>query len=492
MESSYKQGAAFAVGAATAGKVFSFCMGLLIAWFFGAGSGTDIYFYILLTAAVLNGWLTRINADVIVPEFMHLRQSDMRGAMDFANFFIYVYLFLAVMIVFVCFFAPAKMLGLISAFPREIIAKHLIMAGLGALYFSSFFVMSFLVSLAESYKIFRIYFLAPLNALLPLILLILTRRIEAVLAGYICAYLIQIAAALIMLRFGAGWQFTPAKPQFSKKFTNNFLFHQPNNIAWAALLYAPLFMVSSAAAGMVSAVNYSRMLTDGPLDIFVDKLNNVAKVKMTTHAAARDFTAAAQTLLRTDRVILFAMIPFCVFSAVYSLDIVKLFFQRGGFTLQDARNTAAFLQIFILALPLIAAHNNLINYFAALRIIKEITPRYFVLAIIFTAVFIIAIAKLGAFAYPAVFLALYLALMFMNIFTAAQFAPSANYGRHMLRALKLLLLSIAACAAVYICCGNYFESSFLNLLLNGSLFVALNTALLFVAGCIKQFKQDLG
>ena len=76
----YKKGAAFSVLLTVIGKVFSFLSSLLLAYYFGADSATDVYFYLILISALLNGWLQGINTGVVVPEFMHINNKSPKAA----------------------------------------------------------------------------------------------------------------------------------------------------------------------------------------------------------------------------------------------------------------------------------------------------------------------------------------------------------------------------------------------------------------------------
>ena len=487
----YKKGAAFSVALTAACKVFSFISSLLLAYFFGADSTTDVYFYLILLSALLNGWLQGINTGIVVPEFMHVLKKDKNAAADFVNFFLYIYFIIAFILVLVCFVFPQQSLGFISAFDSEQIERGAHLMGLSALYFSSFFIMSFLISVVECFKLFSIYFLSPLNTFLPLLLLLTTRRLESMFAGYIFAYVIQIIACVIMLKKSKSWPFRFKMPSFGNKFKQNILFFQPNNIAWAAVMYAPLFMVSSTAPGMVSAVNYSRMLADSPVDIFVSKVDNVSKVKLTVKAAENDRASMADTLKRTDIALMIPMLPFCIFSAVFSFDIIKMFFMRGNFTLQAAHDTAIFLLFSILAVPFYTLNNNMANLFSAIRLVKEITLRYFVYTIIFILLFVVSIKIFGAFAYPVVFLLLYAVRTVLNAITVNEYCPEVKYGPHLLYMAKLTVLCFVCAILTKYLFSFYDGNVFIKIFINGSFFVAVTALLFWLDGDFKKFKETL-
>jgi len=488
----YKKGAALSVAATITGKCFSFASSLLLAFYFGATVKTDIYFYLILICAIITGWLSSINISAVVPEFMHQREKSPQKAAAFANYFLYIYCGAALIICTVVWFFPAKTLSFISAFsPSEITQAGNLMF-LSAVYFCTFFIMSYLISLAESFRMFGIYFFAPLNTILPLLFLMFSKNIESMFSGYICAYVIQISVCLFLLKTKANWHFKFAKPQMNKKFIGNFIYSQPGALVWAAVLYAPVFMISSSQSGMVSAVNYSRMLSDSPTDILTSKVNNVAKVKFTKEAASQDFNAMAQTVIKTDKASVILLAPFCAFSCMFAYEITVMFFMRGSFNLQDAHATASFLQMFILAVVFIGLNNNVSNIFSALRIVKEVTPRYIVLGLVFIAAFILGVKYYGAYAYPFVFLVMYAIMTLMNIITLKQFAPFIPYGKHILWVVKMMLISLICAAAVKKIFGFYDGSVFIKILLNGSVFVLLNSVCLLLSGDLRDFFKTAG
>ncbi len=488
----YKKGAALSVAATVTGKLFSFLSSLLLAFYFGATGKTDVYFYLILICAVLTGWLSSLNVSLVLPEFMHQREKSPNAAINLANFFLYLYIAAALIFCAAAYIWPSEILGAVSAFSPAEVNRSANLLFLSSVYFFSFFIMSYLIALCESYRMFGIYFLAPLNTLLPLLFLLSSKKLEAMFLGYISAYWIQGLLSLYLLRKKQAWHFRPAKPEFNKKFIQNFLYSQPGAMVWAAVLYAPLFMISSTQAGMVSAVNYSRMLSDSPTDILTSKVNSVAKVKFTAEAAKKQFAKMADTVIKTDKAVSVLLIPFCVFTCLFSQEIITMFFKRGNFTAQDVENTAKFLAMFIMAVPFIGFNNNVSNVFSALRIIKEITPRYLILGLICTAAFILGVKYYGAYAYPVIFLAMYAVMTFMNIITVRTFAPFIPYGKNMLWVLKTILISFICAAIVKYAFAFYQGNVFMEILIKGSAFVSLNGLALLFSGDLAYLTKTAG
>lgn len=169
-----------------------------------------------------------------------------------------------------------------------------------------------------------------------------------------------------------------------------------------------------------------------------------------------------------------------------------MFFKRGNFTTQDVENTAKFLAMFIMAVPFIGFNNNVSNVFSALRIIKEITPRYLILGLICTAAFILGVKYYGAYAYPVIFLAMYAVMTFMNIITVRTFAPFIPYGKNMLWVLKTILISFICAAIVKYAFAFYQGNVFMEILIKGSAFVFLNGLALLFSGDLAYLTKTAG
>lgn len=486
----FKKGAFFSVSFGIMGKVFSFFSSLLLAFLFGSSVKADIYFYLLLTMFFVIAWINRINSHLVVPEFIHRCQRNKKEAIDFANFFLGVYFICTVFIVGLSALFPSQILGLISDFNKEQINQGLLLVFLSSLHFCFYFITVFLTNLCESFKLFKIYFLYPFNSLFPLILLFFLRRIEAMFLGYILAEIIQIIVCLFSLRVAEEWHLSFKKPVFTRKFTKDFWMMQPNNFISMLLGYVPLWLISGMQAGVVSAINYARMISDTPNDVLITKINNISKVKLTQEAAVKNQAGVQSTFLRTDRFLCFLLIPLGAFTSIFARDIVEMLFMRGNFNLQDARNAAFFLQFFIIVIPFSALNTNFYSLLSAKQLIKETTIRYAVLAFLAILMYIFAIKTWGAFSYPIVGL-IYCALTAIcNIITLKQFTPFINYLKHILQMLGLLLASVLL-AFVIKNLGLYQGNIFIKIFINGITFVSLQFLLFYKTGFLRTIREDL-
>lgn len=486
----FKKGALFSVSLGMLGKVFSFASSLLLAFLFGTSLKADIYFYLILVACLLNIWLQNINLNLVIPEFIHKYQKNKTGAIDFANFFIFIYAICAVIIITLSLFFPLEILTFISDFTKRQARHGLVLISLGSVYFCLFFIMNFLINLCESFKLFKVYFLLPLHTFLPLLFLFLIRQTEAMFLGFICAYTIQIFFCFYLLYTEANWYLSFKKPSFTSKFKKDFWAMQPNNFLLMLLNYVPLWLISGLQANLISAINYSRMISDTPQDVLTFKINNVAKIKLTQEAAAENQEGIKNTLLRAERFLAFILIPVCAFTAIFALDIVEMLFMRGNFNFQDAQDTAFFLQFFIIAVIPFSLNTTFTSLLGAMRLIKETVLRYTLINLIFIIIFIFAIKTYGAFIFPSLWLLSNIAILICNIVTAKQFAPFLDYTKHNIK-LTFILAGSLLLAYIIKTLNIYTGNIFVKIFINGFTFVILQALLFYKIGYLRQIIKDI-
>ena len=119
----------------------------------------------------------------------------------------------------------------------------------------------------------------------------------------------------------------------------------------------PLYMLSGMGAGVVSALNYCKQLTDSPTEIVTNRVANISKIELTENASRGQINVFNKNFLSTNHLLLFILTPLAVFSCYFATDIVGLFFERGRFTAQAAADTARFLRPLIFTVILLVPSN---------------------------------------------------------------------------------------------------------------------------------------
>ena len=72
----YKKGAVYSSAFSIGSKLTAFVMQLLIAYYLGANTGTDIYFYLFNIAILVGGLVQTLNTSILIPKAMFLRYNE--------------------------------------------------------------------------------------------------------------------------------------------------------------------------------------------------------------------------------------------------------------------------------------------------------------------------------------------------------------------------------------------------------------------------------
>ncbi|MGB2579880.1 putative peptidoglycan lipid II flippase [Elusimicrobium simillimum] len=488
-EYSYKKGAAVSVASTALWKLVSFANSILIAFWFGTSYGADLYFYLIILAGIFTQVFLSLNTNNIIPQAMHLGAGDKQGEIKFLNCFIVFYMVFGVLLCLAGAAAPAMWLGLLSRFDYGGMAARALFC-LALVYFALYILTQFLINILERHKVFGIAYFYPLNAIMPFIFLVVLHDkigIAGMLCGFIAALAIQAIICLAVMFGKLGWKVEFAGAGFTKQFWHNTLASLGAEAVQVLTSFIPVFFMSGYAAGIVSAYNYSKQVTDSPTEIITNRVVNVAKINFNDLAAKGDNAGLAKSFYKTLLILLLIMSPIAVFTGLFAQDIIRLFFERGSFSAADTKNTALFVTLFmpniILLLPSFL-HRALAS---AARKLKE----FFIYQIISMAVFLLAIfvcmGRMEAYGYPVAFIIsnifwLGFAFMFMK--------RHFNFISHG-RTLRILFqVAFLACAAVIpsLLIERFFSVLIVRIFICGALYVTL-FALLARAAYIKIWRK---
>ena len=400
---SYHSGVAMAVSATAVWKVLSFANALLIAAYFGAGAGTDLYFYLMMLLGFALTFLQRLNAAVIIPEAMAQDSQTPLSGRILLNQFLYIYVAGTVLLAVIGAVAPAWLGTHISRFETVQIISQQNLITLSCCLFGLQLLVSYLTAILEMYRRFATALLSPLNALLPLVCLLLFGRqvgIVSMIYGFLAANLVQLAVFSYALRKDLNWHFSVPVRSFSGMFTKNLISNQTIELANIVSSLLPLYLLSGLAAGMVSALNYAKQLSDSATEILTLRVTNVSKIQLTENATALAWDKFNRDYNVTHHFLWFLLTPLAVFSIFYAPEIITLFFKRGAFSMQDAHHAAGFLRPLLglmwLMVPILMQNNAVV----ATRKLKDFLPYTLAGIVLFIATVPLTMHRWGALAYP--------------------------------------------------------------------------------------------
>ena len=89
----YKKGAIHSSFFSVLAKGVAFMQHLLIAYYFGANTGTDLYFYLFNLVIMIGGMIQTITTSILIPQSMLLRHSiSTKAEMKYLNAVSYTHL----------------------------------------------------------------------------------------------------------------------------------------------------------------------------------------------------------------------------------------------------------------------------------------------------------------------------------------------------------------------------------------------------------------
>ncbi len=329
---SYKTGAALAVVATAVWKLTSFLNGVLIALYFGAGSGTDVYFYLIMLMGFGVTFMQRLNNSVLIPEAMFLAEEDLTQSRRFLTMGFYFYLLLALGLCVLGLVFPVQIISVLSRFDVALLKNDQVLLCAAFFLFASQLLVYYLTAIAEMHKFFTVALLGPLNALCPLLCLLFLGKhigIISMVYGFLAANAIQIILLVWLLKTKLHWNFTPRPCNVRATARKNMLSNQTLATLDIINNLVPLYLLSGMGAGVVSALNYCKQLTDSPSEVITNRVTNVSKIELTENAARGQTNVFNKNFLSTNHLLLFILTPLAVFTSYFSADILGLFFSRG-------------------------------------------------------------------------------------------------------------------------------------------------------------------
>lgn len=465
-----------AVGATLAWKIVSFANALLVALYFGADRATDVYFYLIMATGFGLTFLQRMNAAAVIPEAMTLDAQNAGGGRPLLNGFLYFYLLLALALGAAGIFFPVKVMEALSLFSAEELARERNLLTWSFWMFGLQLLTAYLIAVLEMYRRFASSLFTPLNALLPLVCLVLLGRTAGIVSmvyGFVAANAIQIAVFLWILKKELSWNFFLRPERPARAFAKNLVSNQLIELANIAAGVLPLYLLSGLSAGLVSALNYAKQLAESPTEILTLRVTNVSKIQLTESAAKNEAQQLNADFLSTQHFLLFLLTPLAVFTAFYAPEIVTLFFKRGEFDAQDVSQAAAFLRPLLglmLFMGPVLMQNNVV---AAGRKLKEFLPYALSGIVLFIALTPPSVRAWGAFAFPYVQVGCCFVGLYLNYLFFRKYFPYVSYGPSLQDALRLLAVNTLALlpSAAY---ALAFENThtFLKVFIGGVIFLA--------------------
>lgn len=491
---SYKKGALAAVSATLVWKILSFANALLIAFYFGATHKSDIYFYLIMLIGFGVTFMQRLNSAVLVPEAMFLYEEDQMRGRRFVTMCFYFYVLLALLLAAVGVWGSVAVWRALSRFDEALLVQSRALLCWGAVLFGLQLLTYYLTAVCEMFKFFKVSWLGVLNALCPLVCLIIWGHqigMIAMVYGFVAANAVQIAVLLGLLKKEMHWDFTPVLVPLRKQTKRNALTGQVLAAVEIINSLLPVYLMSAMGAGVVSALNYCRQLTDSPTEIITSRVAAVTKIQFTENAARGEEARFNENFLSVNHLLLIILTPLAVFSCWFAPQIVDLFFRRGHFTPQAAHDTILFLRPMLLTLILMVPAAVQSNTIAAWRKVKESFPYSLSVSVLFAVAVAVLLPRWGAFSFPYISVGGLLLGAVVSYFLFKKYFPFVSYVKSFGDMGRILLLNVICLIPAAAVSYGVRASAFWILLVCGTVFMTAYLGLLWKTKDGKQFLAEI-
>ncbi|MBP6431323.1 MAG: hypothetical protein KA319_06115 [Ferruginibacter sp.] len=375
--SSYKKGLLSSVGLNVLAKGAFFLNTLVIAYYFGAGQSTDMYYFVIGVAILISsGIINNMDSIIIIPEAMRLRQVEgEKKSRQFLNFFIVLYFLIGVLLFCIVIFVPVFFYSIFSKFDQTILLQHKPMLYAGGALLGLQLLNNFLGAILNSYKYFSIAIIASLVtsvvSILCTILLYERWGIASTLYAVLGSSIVNFILLFFLFKNNLKWRFTDLCFLKNKNIWTNICLFQINILPVWLRNYATLFLLSGLGDGIVTAVNISLQVV-GALDaLLVAQVLSVIGIKLNELYVQNNFISMNIIINKAAKVLLIISLPITAvifFNADY---IASLIFGNKNITPDKINSIAICLKCLILISPLMILNSFCTKIIAASQLLRK-------------------------------------------------------------------------------------------------------------------------
>ncbi len=342
---SYTKGVIFSTSLNIVAKAIAFLNTLVITYFFGANTTTDIYFYILSVALLITNTINGIDYFVLIPQSMKLReQKNEKSSQEFINFFIYAYLLLGVAMFLFGLFAPVYFYTFFSKFNGDVLNSNKQLLYLGSLVILFQLINNLLSAVLVSYKLFSVTIISGLiNSIFSILFTIFFQSklgITGTMLGIALGYGINFFILLFLLKRYQNWNFTAIKWMRDKQVWKNIGLMQINILPVWVRNYFVLYFLTGLSIGIVTSLNLAQMLAALPEVFILSQVASIAGIKFSELSATKNYDATNDLLQNIIKTLCLLIFPLAVIMITANSEIIQVAFERGSFKKNSVEITA--------------------------------------------------------------------------------------------------------------------------------------------------------
>jgi peptidoglycan biosynthesis protein MviN/MurJ (putative lipid II flippase) len=446
---SYQKGIAISSFFNIIAKIILFVNSIIIAYYFGTQSSTDIYFFTMSSViGLLITLVSGLNLAVIIPESMRIReQENEKNSMNLLNFYLYLYVAIGLLIIIPFLFNPVGIFDFISKFGIEVLTKNKSMLLLFIPLFILIMLANYLTDILTSYKYFTLPTIAAIfNNSSSLVFILIFHNIlevKSILLGLNISYLLNIVFLVYLMQRNLKWNFSFKFIKLTDKIKKNILYAQAGNLASVLGSFAPIYILSSFGSGVITSLSYGQKTANIPNDFITSQFTAISGIRYNELYAQKNFSRLNMVFSETAKFLIFIMVPISVLSFIFSDEIITLLFQRGKFDINSAKNSALFMKYLVLILPFVAVNGLAARLYMAAQLINYSFWYQIFSNLLLILMVWIGIKNYGSIGFPYALIAQNILNIIAIYFFLKFLLPFINYGKILLYFILIILLNIA-------------------------------------------------
>ena len=452
---SYKKGIVLSSIFNVFNKGLVFINGMVVAYFFGATHGTDIFFFTYNSLIILAAFFMNTNSAVIIPESMRIRVgSGNNEAMRFLNFFIYLYALILCVGLALILINPVSFFEVVSNFPKSSLSSYKGLLYLSLPLFGMACLITLLIDILTSYKFFTISMVVGIiNGIISILIVFCFHRIigiRSAFCGLILSYMINLSLLVYILRKKLEWTFRFKKISIPERIWKNLAFAQLGNFASSVSLFTPVYILSGFNAGIITALTFAQQISSLPNALITTQFSSVAGIKLNELFSRARTVEIDKIFTEIANLLHFIMIPISCLIFLYSDQIVGILQDFTSIDKTVAGYTSVFMKYLGILLPFYVSNTLMSRLFMASHKIKEAFWYQLTFNIIQIIFIYVAVKMFGIIGYPVTLIIIYFINTFMYYFVEKHYFNMIGYGRILLKFLLFVLVNAAVSAVVFL------------------------------------------
>jgi peptidoglycan biosynthesis protein MviN/MurJ (putative lipid II flippase) len=462
---SYRRGTALSVLFNIISKGLLFLLTIIIARYFGSNIKTDIYFFVFGTMLLFSGFLNNIDAAVLIPESMRLREKENHAAsVSFLNFFLLIYTGIGILFTVIMYFFGMEIFGLISKFSKEDIGLYKNYFWTGSLFFIFHLLTNYINTVLTSLRYFSIPMLVScIKSAIAIVCIFLLRSgydVLSVFLGGLISYAFNLVFLVFILKKATGWDFSFRLAKIKKKTWANIFYAELGQIATLASSLFPLYLLSGFGSGVISVMNYGKNIADIPNTLVTTQVSNVSGIKLNEEMARHDHAAMNDTFLKTTKLLVFMLVPMGFYLFVFATPLVEVFYRSRNFTTSAITESAFFLKLLAITLFITGINTMVARVFIALQAIRQAFFYQVVLNVLLIVVTWMCTKTYGAYGYAYGIIIVNLVNYFGMYFICKKLAPSIDYTALLTYCAFILIINAVIGAGLIFFVNNFHWGNF--------------------------------